>query len=255
MTEVTSTRNHSGYRKSIKSNFRALNTTPSMATRANNLKDYLTKASSHITNAQDVNCVVIAFDKDYFSRHVQRDKERAEALSCKTEKGENILASKSFLVITPRIHALILSILTTEPSPMSDPFTQSSIFELIAEEINQGLYHDVEEKSKNDPSIEDKHKLDDVKKFIEQHFLEELTLTSLCRQAALNEFKLKKGFKLQFGTSVMQYVRKLRMDYAQSLLRDFEMKVEEVASVLGYHYPNHFSAAYKKYFGILPSQR
>ncbi len=106
-----------------------------------------------------------------------------------------------------------------------------------------------------DITTNDIEKLRLVKQFIEQHFLEGLTLTMLCREAALNEFKLKKGFKQLFGTSAIQYVRHLRMKYAQALLRDSATCIEEVSSRVGYRYPNHFSTAYKKHFGMVPSQR
>lgn len=85
--------------------------------------------------------------------------------------------------------------------------------------------------------------------------MEDLTLTGLCRVGMLNEFKLKKGFKALFGTSVIQYAKTLRMQYAQNLLRDHNRSVEEVSCLLGYQYPNHFSTAYRKHFGVAPSMR
>ncbi len=108
---------------------------------------------------------------------------------------------------------------------------------------------------KHDIRLDDLEKLHQAKRFIEQHFLEDMTLALLCREVALNEFKLKRGFRLLFGTSAIQYVRQLRMEYAQTLLRSSSALIEEVSTRVGYRYPNHFSTAYKKHFGMLPSQR
>lgn len=104
-------------------------------------------------------------------------------------------------------------------------------------------------------SPEDRLKLAEVKRIIEQNFLQEHTISSLCRQVGLNEFKLKKGFKMFFNTRVIQYVRQLRMEYAQELLRNNSTSIAAVSRQLGFSYPNHFSVAYKRHFGKIPSQR
>lgn len=70
----------------------------------------------------------------------------------------------------------------------------------------------------------------------------------------LNEFKLKKGFKLLFGKSVFGYIKGLRMEHATRLLKDNKYGVEEVAYLLGYEHGQHFSTAYKKHTGVSPSR-
>ncbi len=104
----------------------------------------------------------------------------------------------------------------------------------------------------SDISADDRKKLHEVKRFIEQDFLHEHTIASLCRQASLNEFKLKKGFKALFGTRVIQYVRRLRMEHAHELLSKGGISIEEISIKLGYQYTNHFSTAYKRHFGYRP---
>jgi len=101
---------------------------------------------------------------------------------------------------------------------------------------------------------EEEEKLNLIRSYLHQHFLEELSLAKLCRVAALNEFKLKKGFKQLFGTTVFGYVKALQMKYACRLLEEERKQVEEVAYTLGYEYPQHFSTAFKKFFGSNPSK-
>ncbi|MEP2669340.1 MAG: AraC family transcriptional regulator [Cyclobacteriaceae bacterium] len=84
-------------------------------------------------------------------------------------------------------------------------------------------------------------------------FLEEHSMLSLARHFGLNTNKLMTQFKRLFGMSVFEFLTQLRMDYAGQLLRDKNMMVVEVAQTLGYKNPNHFSAAFKKRFGIIPS--
>jgi AraC family transcriptional activator of pyochelin receptor len=78
-------------------------------------------------------------------------------------------------------------------------------------------------------------------------------LTQLSRICVLNEFKLKKGFKLLFGTTIFHYLREKRMEYARKLLLDCSLSVEEVAHKLGYEHAHHFSTAFKKFYKTCPS--
>jgi AraC-like DNA-binding protein len=43
------------------------------------------------------------------------------------------------------------------------------------------------------------------------------------------------------------------MEYAMRLIREDQKFVTEAARILGYKNPHHFSAAFKKKFGICPS--
>ena len=102
-------------------------------------------------------------------------------------------------------------------------------------------------------SAADTDKFHQLKYFLDTHFLEEYSLAELSRICLLNEFKVKKGFKELFGTTVFGYLRKLRMDYADRLLLDASRSVEEVSDLLGYEHAQHFSIAFKKYRGVNPS--
>jgi AraC-like DNA-binding protein len=70
----------------------------------------------------------------------------------------------------------------------------------------------------------------------------------------LNDFKLKKGFKELFGTTVFSYLNELKMDYAKRLILDEKKTIYEVAMTLGYSEPHHFYAAFKRRFGYSPGE-
>lgn len=98
----------------------------------------------------------------------------------------------------------------------------------------------------------DRDKLYAARHFVEQHMLDPLTLTQVARETGLNDFKLKKGFRELFGSTVFGYLNELRMNYARSLLLDTSCTVFEVAQTLGYSEPHNFTQAFKRYFGYLP---
>ena len=93
-----------------------------------------------------------------------------------------------------------------------------------------------------------------ARNFVEQHMLEPMSLGTVAREAGLNDFKLKKGFRMLFGTTVFGYLNELRMHYARHLLLDTTSSVSEIADMLGYSEPHNFSKAFKRYFGYPPGR-
>ncbi len=78
------------------------------------------------------------------------------------------------------------------------------------------------------------------------------TIEQLARETGLNQLKLKRGFKNLFGLSVYALFQRERMERARRLLLQYS--VTETAMQLGYSNFSHFSDAFRKQFGILPSQ-
>lgn len=78
------------------------------------------------------------------------------------------------------------------------------------------------------------------------------TIAELARETGLNQLKLKRGFKALFGYSVYALFQRERMDRARSLLQ--QNGVTETAMMLGYSNVSHFSAAFRKQFGVLPRE-
>ncbi|WP_338874830.1 AraC family transcriptional regulator [Spirosoma sp. SC4-14] len=93
-----------------------------------------------------------------------------------------------------------------------------------------------------------------VKELLDTDPLAPYSLLQLARTVGLNDYKLKKGYRELFGTTVFGYLNSLRMNYAHQLLRDTDKTIYEVAMQLGYSETHHFSAAFKRTFGYLPSR-
>ena len=98
----------------------------------------------------------------------------------------------------------------------------------------------------------DAEKLVWLKDWLDLHFLEELSLAKISRLCLLNEFKLKKGFKACFSTTIKSYVTQLTMEHAKNLFKSKSSNVGEVAYKCGYKDVSHFSAAFKSFYGFTP---
>jgi len=93
-----------------------------------------------------------------------------------------------------------------------------------------------------------------IREYLDQTFLKEHSLNNLARNFGINEYALKKGFREHFQTTVFDYLLSKRMEHSYTLLQTGTKKIEEISSIVGYKYPNHFSTAFKKKFGVRPAQ-
>ncbi|MEH1832585.1 MAG: AraC family transcriptional regulator [Nostoc sp.] len=78
------------------------------------------------------------------------------------------------------------------------------------------------------------------------------SLLDLARQVGFNDYKLKLGFRQEFGTTVFGYLHLQRMEKARQLLLEGRMSVKEVACTVGYANQSRFAAAFRKRFGVNP---
>ena len=95
--------------------------------------------------------------------------------------------------------------------------------------------------------------LNDIKTWLDRHYLEVGSMQQLTRKFYINSFKLKHGFKQLFSNSVMKYVDEHKMNYARTMLQQGRVNITDVADELGYRHYNNFSTAFKKRFGYSPA--
>lgn len=80
------------------------------------------------------------------------------------------------------------------------------------------------------------------------------SISDLSKEVALNEFKLKLGFKELFNTTPGSLVLEARMQKAKALLSTGEYNIAEVSSIIGYKHQQSFSVAFTKYFKVNPKE-
>jgi len=129
---------------------------------------------------------------------------------------------------------------------------EGKVLEILAHQVE--IVADIAPGSRMIPNSGDLECLQKARSILEDEFSNPPSLFGLARRVGLNDFKLKRGFKEIFGTTVFGYVRKLRMDKARAFLESGDLNVTEAALEAGYSSLGHFAAAFKKCFGILPNQ-
>ncbi|MGO4877996.1 helix-turn-helix transcriptional regulator [Pedobacter psychrotolerans] len=167
---------------------------------------------------------------------------------------------KSFAVFDSPMHtnAFQLSALRLLQNPpiadnLKENYLKSKVKELILLCMNAYSTNSNQPvKSLNNVDID---KLKAVKNYLSINYLSALTLEGISREFLLNEFKLKKGFKQIFGLTVFSYIHELRMQHADSLIRDAKLNIGEIAAILGYTSDSSFIRAFKLFYGQSPGKR
>ena len=96
--------------------------------------------------------------------------------------------------------------------------------------------------------------IDRVKKYIQAHFAENLTLTVLSEVFFVCPAYLSRLFKKKTGINFVDYLTNLRMEKAKEFLAIPSMKVYTVAEMVGYENPRYFSRLFKDATGTSPQE-
>jgi AraC-like DNA-binding protein len=79
-------------------------------------------------------------------------------------------------------------------------------------------------------------------------------IDSIAKQVHMSSTKLKSNFKSFYGVSLLQYYNQNKMILAMQLIKETNISVKGIASSTGYESAGKFSAAFRKQYGILPTQ-
>lgn len=99
-----------------------------------------------------------------------------------------------------------------------------------------------------------KRNLTDVRRFLDEHFAEHITLDKLAEDFYINKFYLTRVFREQYGVTINNYLLQLRITKAKQLLRFTDEKIEEIGFDCGLGAATYFSRAFKQVEGISPRE-
>lgn len=96
--------------------------------------------------------------------------------------------------------------------------------------------------------------IDTTKKYIDSHLAENISLKVLSSIVYMNPSYFSNFFKINTGKNISDYILEARMNKAVEYLLNSDVKVYELAEMVGYGDPRRFSNAFKKYFGMNPNE-
>lgn len=194
--------------------------------------------------------VLLATPKERFMQRFYDDNRFLNDFCSEMEKGECMWAGKG-IGVTPAMINIINDINNVPYSgQLKKLYLELKMQELMVMQI--GAFTSFEKSSSL--KLRDKDLIQEVRLFIEDNPETTKSIVELSQMVGINQDKLKKGFKEMFDSTVFGFITEKRMEKAKHLLLDEKMFVNEVADRVGYKHPHHFTAAFKRKFGFLPSE-
>ncbi len=94
----------------------------------------------------------------------------------------------------------------------------------------------------------------EIHEYLTQHIDRRVTIDELSRRYLMNPTTLKAAFKTVYGSSLAAHIKEHRMELAARLLRESDLSMAEIAQRVGYESQSRLTAAFKDYFGVLPTE-
>ena len=93
-----------------------------------------------------------------------------------------------------------------------------------------------------------------VKKYIYDHFTEDVSLTSMAEMAGMSPTAFSRFFKTQTGSTLSDYVIDIRLGNAAHLLVDTAKSVSDICSECGFNNQSNFNRIFKAKRGVTPRE-
>lgn len=91
-----------------------------------------------------------------------------------------------------------------------------------------------------------------IKKYIKDNYYENITLNTLSEKFFLNPSYLSDLFKSETGENFLDFLTKIRIEKSLELMKDRELKIYEIAQMVGYNSEKHFHRTFKKITNLTP---
>ena len=104
-------------------------------------------------------------------------------------------------------------------------------------------------------SEQDRKFMDELYQLMEKHSKEQdLSVSTMCKDMLISPAKFNYKVKELTGETPGTFFRKYKLNRAAVLLREGKLNVSEIAVLTGFSTAAHFSVAFKKQFGVSPSE-
>ncbi len=115
------------------------------------------------------------------------------------------------------------------------------------------LIEEYAEQEINAGTIEQSMETKAICEFLENHYMECITLDDLCKLTGLSKYYLLRSFTKQKGITPYSYLETIRIDKAKKMLEQGVLPID-VAMQTGFTDQSHFSNFFKKFIGLTPKQ-
>ena len=93
-----------------------------------------------------------------------------------------------------------------------------------------------------------------VRRYIDHHFKEPLTLELLAEEAHMNKYYLSHAFKREYNISPINYMISRRIEESKYLLAETDLSMSQIAQLLGFSSLSYFSQVFRRTQSVSPME-
>lgn len=101
-------------------------------------------------------------------------------------------------------------------------------------------------------ALKSSRECDIVRRYIDNHFKENLNLDQLAALVHINKYYLVHAFKREYGVSPINYLISRRILESKYLLDDTNHSLAQISHMLGFSSPSYFSQSFRRTEGVSP---
>lgn len=204
-----------------------------------------------LKQGDDVSKVMISAKFDWVASRVNHTDSRHVAID------DFIHAGISVRRWQPSRRAIALADQLLYP-PTDDPlfrdlYAESRGLEIFAEALG-ALGPKVGEASVEPDALDQHQKAQEIRNYVLEHIFDDLTLSGLAEKCGMSIASLQRIFKNAYGTTVKDFIRESRLIAARDAMEKDGLTIGQAAWMAGYSSSANFATAFKRVFGISPSE-
>ncbi len=93
-----------------------------------------------------------------------------------------------------------------------------------------------------------------VESYIQMHYQKKLTLSQLAQVHNVSVTQLKRRFRVEVGSGVIEYMTDVRIREAKRFIRENNLSMSQIAEAVGFSNIHYFSTVFKKQTGMAPTE-
>ena len=123
----------------------------------------------------------------------------------------------------------------------------SKLFEINLDRRSQAQFIVFNQNKTHDDEL-----IESCQEFIETHFAEKISMTSISHKFGFSRRNFFRRFKSATGMTPNEYLQRVRIEIAKNFLESTDKRVYEVQNEVGYHDPKTFREIFVKLTGLTP---
>lgn len=109
-------------------------------------------------------------------------------------------------------------------------------------------------KVKRSTQQKNKNIIYEIEKYLQANFDRDVKLQEISDHFYISREYISRRFKQEFNVNISDYIVKIRMEKAKSLLKNSQLKIFEIANMIGYQDDKYFRKVFKKVEGVTPNE-